>query len=192
MIHELVCTITNRRSLVSQGMVTKTTQLIRSDEGIAGPWHPRRAYLADRRCPAERHRRRIGSRVFLQRVGTYSSVGSFSRGRRQISPLKSPLDESPRGRGCYAGFCPRQHSPCWSRTGDNKLHLRLVLLFRLLTRDRLVKGLAPYSPRGQLNRSEHTQPALTSSHDLEIDSPFHNLLARHSLNRRVRIPSCRV
>lgn len=179
---------TSRWSLVSQGTVTKTTLLIRSDGGIAGPWHPRRAHLADRRCPAERHRRRIGSRVFLRRVGTYSSVGSFSRGRRQISPLKSSLDESPRGRGCYAGFCPRQHSPCWSRTGDNKLHLRLVLLFRLLTRDRLVKGLAPYSPRG----SERTPAALTSSHDLRIDLTFHSLLARHSLNRRVRIPSCRV
>lgn len=56
--------------------------------------------LDDRRCPAESHRRRVGSRVFHHRVGAYSSVGSFSRGRRQISPPKSPLDESPRGPGC--------------------------------------------------------------------------------------------
>lgn len=52
--------------------------------------------LDDRRCPAESHRRRVGSRVFHRR----SLFKCFSRVRRQISPPKSPLDESPRGPGC--------------------------------------------------------------------------------------------
>lgn len=65
--------------------------------------------LGDRRCPAESHRRRVGSRVFHRRVGAYSSVGSFSRGRRQISPPKSSLDESSRGPGCHAGSHLRRH-----------------------------------------------------------------------------------
>jgi len=75
--------------------------------------------LGVRRCPAESHRRRVGSRVFHRRVGAYSSVGSFSRGGRQISPHQNPpLDESPRGSGCHAGSHPRRHSTCRSRSGD--------------------------------------------------------------------------
>lgn len=71
-------------------MTTKTTLFVRMDERIV--IHDIDAgHLADRRCPAESHRRRVGSRVFHRRVGAYSSVGSFSRGRRQISPLKSPF-----------------------------------------------------------------------------------------------------
>lgn len=51
--------------------------------------------LGVRRRPAESHRRRVGSRVFHRRVEPYSSVGSFSRGGRQISPTKIPLWMSP-------------------------------------------------------------------------------------------------
>jgi hypothetical protein len=71
-------------------------RLLRVAPGMCVVMHEIRvSRLGVRRCPAESHRRRVGSRVFHRRVGAYSSVGSFSRGGRQISPTKIPLWMSP-------------------------------------------------------------------------------------------------